>query len=454
MASAFITTCSNCSARIELQDESLIGTEVRCPSCGKPFVVPTLDESNSADEPDPIDDGGFYDDPEDKWDEDWNDDFEWGDDLGLDVESEPLSPPRPSKGTSTKKNRPRKRKRRKQRRKRIPPIAFAAMVGGGILFSLLFGLGLYSLLPLMQRTDVADRLMWLPNDTQTYVEVHVADIWEADVLRSVRSNEIGQEIKQKLTEFNNFEIHDFERIVVGSPTATDQTIVVVYASRPISVEMLGPIKTTFTYAGKTLYESEATGDVAFLANETTVVVGTKEMLQSAIDRKGVCTAAEEFAFLPTHGDVIVGSITPGNELETLTAGMMGTAFDPEPLTHISASLSFSRSLKIETTMGYRDGESAATSLKDAQANLVEFQQHLQDEQEELQGGYFLMNRGQRSSNLKMQTILKSVNFSHSGRDLTLEVQLPESIIEDMVESSGGMGDGVFVRMVDELRNPF
>ncbi|QDT32523.1 EGFR-like transmembrane domain-containing protein [Thalassoglobus polymorphus] len=421
----------------------MVGKKVRCPKCSEPFVIQLAKPTQAA----PADDD---------WGDDFGDsegDFDDGFDDGFDDNFEPV--PRKKKKTSSKKGSKKKKKGRKKGKSGVSGGAIAAIVGGGVLFLAVLSLGVYFVLPLLQGLGgSANRMAWLPNDTQTYVEIRVADVWKSGVMKPLRTSEAGQQIKAQLKERGELKIEDIEKIVVGIPANRQQPMMVIYSTKPIDPNNLGEGVTSSSYAGKTIFEIPNDTTAGFLLNSTTIVAGPKEMLHAAIDRNGECTAAEKFSFLPVRGDVIFGSISPGTTLSQSPAGMMTRgAFDPSELESVSGTIKFSNDLDLNVALNFLQPETAQTALTTAQDALVKSKENLDKQQKELESGNFVLTRQQRSMGMKMQEVMKSVSLSGSGKTVNSKVSIPGSIIEDLADLFGG-GSSFMPPIGGGIGNPF
>lgn len=442
MAAPIVVACSHCSAELKLKSASMVGKKVRCPKCSEPFLI-QLSKKNVK-EP-VVDDGGFYDDP----------DEEWGDDFGdlSDFEEPIASNPKKRKGSGSQGTKKRSGKKKKGGKSSFPWNLVIA-VGGGLAFLLLIATGVYFVLPLLGGS--ANRMQWLPNDTQTYVEIRVSEVWNADVMRPVRTSPMGKKLKEQITKNDQFAIEDVEKIVIGIPASGQEPIVVLHATKTIDPTKINVGTTTSTYAGRTLYEQIGGKNVVFLLDSQTMVAGPKSLIQAAIDRKGACAVAEQFGFLPARGDIIFGSLSPGDSLRNSPAAMLSqSTIDPQKIKTIAGALNLSRDLEINLTMEFTDAAIAAEAFTEAQTNLSKAKKDLQKQQETLESGNFVINRQQKAMVLKVKDVMNSVVVNGSGTEMNTRLKVSGSMIEDLVEMMNGHGGGGFLpQLGGGLGNPF
>ncbi len=440
MATSFVVACSNCSAKLKLKDKSMIGKKVRCPKCSEPFVIKA--SAKSKPESVALDDGGFYDDPEDEWDDEFggtSDEFE----------DEYESVPRKRRTSKkSKKGSKKKGKRREKEESDIPKGVVATLVGGGIIFLLLIGTGIFFLLPLLQGDGPVNRMQWLPNNTQTYVEIRVAEVWKSAVLRPIRTSKMAQEMKKQLKEKGSLEIEDIEKVVVGIPANGGQPIMIISSKVTIDPQKFDPDMTTSTYAGHKIYEDADGQNTGFLLNSKTIVTGSKEMIHSAIDRKGECAVAADFEFLPTRGGIIFGSLSPSNALQQTPLGTLAQeTVDLEKLNVVTGVLKFSNDLDIDLKMGFADTTSAKELLTKAEEGLSKTKERLDKQQKELEGGNFVQTHQERTVVMKSQNVISTVKLSGSENDFSVKLSISGSIFEDLVELAealSGEGGGGFM----------
>ncbi len=424
-----------------------MGKKVRCPKCSEPFVIKLAKSPKAA----PVDDGGFYDDPEDEWGDDFGDGF---DDMDEDFEEDYAPSPRKKKSTKSKKKGKKKGKKGKKGKSDVPTGVIAAIVGGGVLFLTLLGVGVYFLLPYLQGLGgSANRMAWLPNDTETYVEIRVANIWKSGVMKPLRTSEFGQQIKEQLKERGEMQIEDVEKIVIGIPPNRQEPMMVIHTMKPLDPSTLGT--TTSSYAGNTIYAIPTDTNVGFQLKSTTIVVGPKEMVHAAIDRNGECAATEKFTFLPAKGDLIFGAISPGAMLAQSPAGMMTQgSFDPNELDSVAGSIKFSNDLDLDVSLNFQQTETAQAALSSSQDALETSKENLEKQQKELESANFVLSRQQRSMGMKMQEVMKSVSISGSGNSVTTKVSIPGSIVEDLADIFDGDGGSFMPPIGGGLGNPF
>lgn len=431
MTSPIIVACSHCSSELKLKSASMIGKKVRCPKCQKAFVIEASQETEAEEL---FDDGGFYDD-QDEWEgdiEDLGEELEFGDDFET-----PTPRKRSGKKSSNKKKKGSKKKRRSK--SGVPVAVIAAIAGGGIAFFTLLGVGIYFLLPLLGAS--ADRMLWLPDDTATYFEIRVSSAWKSEVMRPIRTSEMGQSMVAKLKEQTGLEIEDIESIVAGLPTNSRQPTVIFRATKPINTSLLGK---TSTYAGRTIYQPDGGREAAFLLDESTLVVAPTSQLHAAIDRQGKTSATEEFSFLPSRADVIFASISPTNAIPSSPVSMMaGSALQTDKLSKVIATLNLSQNLDINFVMGFTDADSAKSALQNAETQLAKQKEQLEAQKKQLENGSFIINRQQKSIVLKTEDVLSTVSFSQSGSDLSTSLKISGSIVEDIVEMFSGAGGSLF-----------
>ncbi len=440
MAASFVVACSNCSAKLKLKDKSMIGKKVRCPKCSEPFVIKASAKPKS--EPTVIvDDGGFYDDP---------DEDEWGNDFGETSDDLDFAPaPRKKKrGKKSKKGSKKKGRNQEKEESEIPKGVVAALVGGGLVFLLMMGTGIFFLLSFLQGNEPVSRMQWLPNDTQTYVEIRVSEIWKAPVLKPIRTTLTVQKIKKQLADEGELGFEDIEKIVFGIPANGGEPMWVLYSKKNIDPKTLSPDDKATTYAGYQIYQSGDGQQFHFLVNSKTAVSGPRDSIHAAIDRKGECAVAADFEFLPEKGDVIFASLSPNSALQQSPAGMMTQSIEElEKLKIVSGVLDLTNDLGIDLTLGFEDTTTAQAVLTKAEEGLAKIKEKLDEEYKKLEGGNAVVNRMERSINLKSKNVVSTVELSGAENDFSVKLSISGSIFEDLIDMShslSGKGGGGFI----------
>lgn len=394
------------------------------------------------------DDGGFFETVEEFASE--ADLADWDDDLQA---QEPLPPEPRRKKRRSPQRKTRGRRRPKTSQKRT--ILLSALAVG--LFLLLFiGGTLFLLLPRLQgQGAVGNRLRWLPNDTQTYVEIQVAEVWEAPVCKPLRVSHLGQELKKQLLDRWNLQIEEVETLVFGIPAGGGEPVLVIRTIKPIFPDQWTSSGKSSRYAGKTIYQNEQDGSVTFLPESHTIVTGPEEQMLSSIDRNGVCSAEESFQFLRSQGDVIVASTSP----QTLPHNMLRQIFqhpmmDAQDIQAVDAVFEFRRDLSFTVTLQWGAKEAARSAYEEANSNLQEALQEIKADRKNFGNTDFLMSRQQRSMTLKMESVLKSLSFNLSESAMTTSGSLPVGLVEDLFQLLEGSESQLLPPVGRGIGNPF
>lgn len=329
-----------------------------------------------------------------------------------------------------------------------------AMIVGGVMFVSLLGAGVFYVIPMLGGSPL-DRMAWMPNDTQTYVEIQVADVWKSQVLKPLRTSKVGSEMAAKMKEEANIEIEEIERIAMGIPANNGQPTIIIHTTKAIDPNQAGANITKTTYAGKTVYDFQGENMIAFLSDSKTMVMGPKQEIYAAIDRNGECAVADQFDFLPSKGDLIFGSRAPGSAIKSSPAAMMTQgALDPDKLKTVVGVLKLDRDLGVDLTVDFVDSETAQTSITEAKEGLATGMEMLEAQQKELEAGNFVINRQQKAFVLKAKDILKSISIGGSGTKMTTSLKVSGSIVEDIAEMFGEESGGFMPPIGGGLGVPF
>ena len=423
MTAPFSVECTQCSASLRVRNPELIGRKVRCPKCQTSFVVQEPDDPDDAD--------SFYE----QYDELSSDEFV---DFGA-----------RRKKTKTKKSS--SNQKSKQGRKRKSGKSYNLLLGtfaaGFVLLSLL-GVGIYFALPYLFG-GWGNRFAWLPNDLATYVEIRPADIWKANVMRPIRQTKVGVLVKDKLTEKLKIELEDIEKIVVGQSASQKEPMVIVHARNAIDPAVLEQFGEQSSYAGKTIYDD---GKAAWLqVSDKMLVAGTREAIESAIDRNGECLAAERFAFVPSYGDLIVATISGDAAFSDIgLPSFEESSIDPDAIESSAFVMNFSNNLAMSFERNFIDSEQASAAAAEAQENLDEFHALLDAQQAEIEEHPFIMTVAPRAMMNKLRDMLKSVRISSWGHQFSGKMQISGQMVRDFSEAFEIMAPAFVNRFGDIL----
>ena len=217
---SFAAACPHCQARLKLRDESYYGKKIRCPKCGEAFLVKPLAATQSKAAP-----------PRPAATPAADDDSLAGDDFNLDFESlAATAPPRRPK----MKGKSRDKSSSKRKSSSTSGAGTAKIVAVGAAAVLVIGLligGGFAVFSLAGKSSLpADRLAWLPEDTEVLIEAQVGPIWNSPMFNSLRTDPGFREMIQQL-EIENGKIDDVTRIVIGGASADPSGFVTVVYSR-------------------------------------------------------------------------------------------------------------------------------------------------------------------------------------------------------------------------------
>lgn len=397
MASPFLVACSQCGSKLKLKDESFVGKKVKCPKCQTAFVVhlPKPKKPAPAKAP-PEDDFEFLDGV-------GNDDLGGGDATDEFEEDLPAAPGRKTV-KSARKRKPSGSGNSRKVLLVLGAILAALVVGGGI------GYGILSLVR-VATAEGPSRMAWLPDDTDLFMEIEVADLWRAAALREFRDQQVLNEGLLKMQSLG-LKPEDLERVVIGGSMAggsTENPVGVFYARRPFNLEAIRrelELVDKGDYKGKQLFASG--NDVGFLAEPAVAVIGPEAVVKAAIDRNGVCAAMANFEPLPERADFLLISRLPRTPAATTTpadgaeagpmAGASGpldmlgvtTGIDVSTVSRIALSLNVSRDIEVKTTLDCTTPESAGKikaetekALSSAKAGLVRTKERISTQRSQL-----------------------------------------------------------------------
>ncbi len=299
----------------------------------------------------------------------------------------------------------------------------------------------------------ANRMAWLPDDSEIFIEVHVADAWESQALSPLRNSDAAQKLTEQIRQEVNMQISDIDRVVVGSSSTSPAPLVVTYCRRDINTAEFEASASKSDYNGATIYEDKTNRQHFFLPDSRTIVTGPEAMVKSAIDRNGVCAATERFGSLP-RGDVVVVLI--GGAMERPRGAAPGMAFDPSKLDRSQITVDFGRNIDIDFDLKCTDAATAGQIATDMQSGKTEAVANLQEGKNQLQPNMFMdekaVNRIKSLMGAAEQT-LNSLSVSSSGADVEGSVTIPGSVVADLAAAGSEINPAMMLPFMQMMNQP-
>ena len=434
MAAPFVVACSHCESKLKLKDPALAGKKIRCPKCGEPFVVRgkkagakarTKKPSNSEDE------FGFlgniseehYEAPEGTEGEE----DDWGE-----LPQSPLAKRKAAAGSKGKKKR--------KRASSGPGFGRVAMIAGLILVGLAtaggVGYAVYSIVSGLG--GGASRFAWLPDDSEMVVEVHVADLWNAQALKPLTSSDVATQMQEKLKSEHNVSITDIDRVVIGSRFDSQQPVVVTYLHKPIDMADVEADSTKSEHGGWTLYTSKTGQGTAFFPDATTMVIGQEAQLKGVIDRQGESAVASKFADLPTSGHIVVGTLKPANA-KAMQGNLPGSeAIDLENVESFSVVVNCTSDIDVALAFVCRDSASAESLVGQMEKDRADGLSQLQQQKAAMASNPLAGLMGGNSMLDSFESVLESYQIKASGTTVTGNLRVPGKVIKGLSDMIGMM----------------
>jgi DNA-directed RNA polymerase subunit RPC12/RpoP len=424
MAAPFVVACSHCGSKLKLKDESFVGKKVRCPKCQEPFVVKGAGQPKKkpAKAKAPSDDDfGFLDDlNEDDFDGPPPDE----EDTDADVAATSKMPSPVRRKTTTKG----------KKKKSGPGVPWGKIA----LISLLVLVGLatvggmgYGVYWVVQNMVGGGRMAWLPDNTELFIEVRVADLWNSQALKPLTTGDVGARITAQLKDEAKVDLNDIERVAVGGSSGSANPVTVVYAKKPFDVADFEKEGTPEQYGGYTVYRHASRGMMSFLPKPTIGVYGPEADIKSAIDRKGACAAADKFSFAPSKGHLVFASTNPQSSLSGTPAAMSGAPVNLGSVTSVAAALTFTSNVDIDFTLVCADSAAAEKLSGEVQQGKSEAVAKFQEQKAQLQSSPF--GAAMLPMFEAMEQVLNSLTVNHSGSSVKGKVALSGKLIEDVTK---------------------
>lgn len=439
MPSPLTVYCPSCDAALKLKNREYIGKRVACPKCRKPFVVE--DPAEAENDFSALDEFDSYED--DDADEEFEDEYER-------PAARRSAPPRPVKrGRSASSSRSPSRPGRSAGTSRrssgrqpnnLPFIIGGAVVGVGALVGLAFlvagMLGGSSSAPVESA--------WLPPDSEVFVSVEVAKLWNAkEVQNLLNLPEAQQAIAEAKSEFGmgpEESLGDIQRITAGG-SGLDRTqarpgalnarefIVVIQRKSPWNMQLIQSESRTATHSGKSYYIANGENVASYFPDERTRIVGPEAAVKSAIERGPAKPAFSQFTFVDAGHDMVFAMV-PGDpsffqqgqarQMPGASPSMQRATGAAQKLKGIALGLTLNGNLELQAQARLADG-TAASDLDAAIDDAVgEARQAL--EQQKQQAPQMAMFLG------PVEEILDSVSSSRRGEIVTVSARVPESML--------------------------
>lgn len=434
MAAPFVVACTHCGSKLKLKDESFAGKKIRCPKCQQPFVAAAADGAASA--------GDKAKKPAKARKE-----FDFSN-----ISEDDYEPPPPAEGEEPEEEfelplspvkkaalAGKKGKKKKRRASSGPPLGKIALIAGLVVLGLAtvggVGYGVYMIAQSLG--GGGGRLAWLPEDVEIVVEVRPADLWKSQVLQPLTSGPTGTEFANRMRESMKLSVTDVDRVVVGSAARSRTPVVVVYAKTPFEIAEVQKNTTPTDHGGYTLYVDRGGTMAGFLPNSKTLVFGPTAQLKTAIDRKGVCPAADKFSFLPSRGHIVFGTNSPARSVGG-PAMPVPAPVDWNSVQSVGAALTFSSDIAVEFAVACNDGSGAEAMVGNFEKTRTETLSKIEAQKGQLQPNPFIDVEKVKAMIEGQRQILESMSVTSSGSTVNGRVTVPGQIVRDAVDAFGTM----------------
>lgn len=449
MPKPFSVSCPNCEARLKIQNPKAIGKKVRCPNCENPFVVKAPRPSAP-----PQDDFALEDDYDDY------DDYE--EDFGPPKRSSRRATPSrsargPARGPAPARGRKPKGKSRKKKSNANLPL----IIGGALASLLLMG-GMGFLVYALVGGSAVD-YAWLPPESEMVISIKVDDVWNSGFVNRMRNGVNGEDFRRQTEqmekELKDLGFQDGESLdAIESFTAGFQDsdrkdgLAVVRKKTPWNQDVIKEKKrgTEETRNGQTYYASF--NDAFFFPDENTLVVGSKNAIEAAIDRGPESNVGEKFSFLP-KGQVVIGFLPNNREKFTrelaippLFALMLG---NKDYIKDINEGLQTVQGgavvvevgggVEVDVLANCANSDAAGKLSRGINDALADFRTSVLDKERE---------KAQQKSEPERQafelgeSVFQTISASQSGENVTLSMEVSSSVIdraEQLDKERGGKG---------------
>jgi predicted Zn finger-like uncharacterized protein len=455
MSEPFTTQCPHCESQMRIKNSSIIGKKAPCPKCGERFVVQPMDEAPADDE---FDFGGSNDDYGDE---------DNGDDDDATFRSSSSSPKR----EKSSKSRPKKRRRKSQ-----SDMSGLLIKGAGILaVVVVVGAGIFGITKLMGGGGSPPQMAWLPNDTDMLLQIRVADLMAAPVIKKVVEDPALAVAIEAMSSQSGLQASEIDRISVGFTDfrsmsqlgATPKFSGVATLRSPVKVDawlekkksIPGATLSAEDYSGRQLHFLEGMGDrVGYcFIDDKTVVFGDEATVKKSLDAGGTCTASSRFAW--ANGDQqILFAVAPAdltvfdqNGQMIPMQGLFGQQSMKkmsEVFRGFSASLSFANDITVVGGVRLDSSGNARDAARDIQDGVRQSSQMIALARSKGQGGgdipmmAMMMGGGADRIYGHLETALKGARGRSSGDVCTLTLNLDGAIVDDlkpMIGMAAAMG---------------
>ncbi|MEZ6058100.1 MAG: zinc-ribbon domain-containing protein [Planctomycetaceae bacterium] len=464
MSEALVTACPHCGTKLKLKAE-YSGKKVRCPKCQEPFVVegatgsprpqgkppaagsggvkrpanPTAGKRPPVAKPKPkpkaADDMGFLDDLDDSLTDDFGDD-DFGDDMGDDFGDEVIdSGPQ----TSRRKKAAGGKSKKKSKSGGGNGGKVALFIGGGILGLGLLGGVVWGIIALVSSLGggFGNRMAFMPNDIDAFVEVRVADVWGSPVMQTVRDQpKMGDSLKE-MQEATGLQPADIDRVAVGTNVSTKSSVIAVYTNKPFDRSTATDTAdyVEVEHQGVKYLEAPKKDQAIYLPTSNIIVLGKKADVKKAIEIGNDSKAASNFASLPSSGHFIVAAKIPAGSVPPPSGGLnpfgaLQTALGK--VTEVTVTMQFTSDLVLNISAQSptpEDAENFKTALSDGKGMAKGFLSGLPMSDN--------VDPAQAEAMEKAKQALDGLEFSASGNTTTVSATISGSLIEEGVKQSGG-----------------
>src|SRR5579872_344904 len=445
MSEAISIECPKCHAKLKLKNRSSVGKRVPCPKCKTPFVVKApadneeLDFMNIA-EPEPDD---FADEAESEEDQE--------------AEALPSTPRRSSS-----------RKPAKKKTAAASGARQAALIGG-IVFVLLAALGGagYVILALLREQVDSNKidLAWTPPDAEIILHARPADAVNSPIISSLVNGPMGPQVNTVLNALG-IDAKDirtltfgaqgvFERMrwqqrlartqgLASSTTPSEleppnQAIMVLRTVQPFDREQMKSrlqVAATEEYLGQTIMLSSeqipgllVLGFGFFFADNSTLVMGTRDDLRLALDRGAKRQRRADIDFIDASRQILF-VIAPKDPSDFDMSGPISPMAMPQianlrtamkdKLKAVCIGLSFGENVDFWASVNCTSADVAKQISGELNKNL---------EQSKLQFNQLRSNAPPMLSDLVItaDSILGSVAITTDGALMETKLQIPSSI---------------------------
>jgi hypothetical protein len=315
---------------------------------------------------------------------------------------------------------------RKRQRKPLDKRVVFAIAGGGVLLIavvvgavIMLGGGRGS----SGSRSVARAVHYLPDDADMVFSVNMSSITKSKLWQKFEQQAAMKRVLDKLRAETNMTPADIVHFTGGGSMSSKMPVVVLETHKKIDRKSIfkgaggdGSYKEE-KIAGKTVYVSNSGGEAAYMPDDTTLVVGPRQSLQSVLERKGdlpakVKSLADQLK--PSAGFSM--AMKPPEQ----AGGMPGANDLAKGVQSIAVHADIGSDVRVSASLACKDSETAK-KMKETYDQQVA--QLIKDP----------------SAPPPVREMLQKTKVSQSGSQLNTEVTISEAMIEQIVALASLMG---------------